>query len=372
MKNAARRVLIILVSLALAQTSLAQYVTGFVTDENGGSVGGATVFVAHTTISTVSQPDGSFEIPSPPQNAFEIVAVDSSNLLGVVKVTPETTSPYSIPLSASPASSNMPAASMSRDDLLEFFKSTAFAWTKNAGDIELLNPEALILGYDAENNIITALSDGPFRFRNPVLGYDVHIYNFQMGGNQVAYGWSGYAHYVPMTSEKGKDQKTWEKNRGKAYEGSQRHFLTSLSDGRLKKEEFAAYFVDGPGSQADHAPILEAELKSVYGAPQPVLFEGKIDGSKRLDFVGWLRVQYYGNGGDSRWERYIDRYWPVSELSEVMKISLNVSFFQLPDYQAIFDPTGIVWPTTNPSIQTMGYWSFFRLADTLPNDWMPE
>jgi len=261
---------------------------------------------------------------------------------------------------------------MGRDDLMEFFVSTAFSWTKNASDIEVLHPETLLLTHDAGNNVMTASSDGPFQFRNTALGYDVTIYDFNLGGNQIAYGWSGYAHFSPMKAQKSKEQKSWDKNRKNAYEGSQRHFLRALADGRVKKEEFAAFFVEGPGSQADHAPILEADLKSVYGAPQQVMFNGKIAGSKRLDFIGWLRVQYYGSGGDSRWERYIDRFWPVSELSEVMKANMNVSFFQLPDYQSIFDPSGIVWPSRSPSIQTMGYWSFFRLADTLPNDWMPK
>ncbi len=261
---------------------------------------------------------------------------------------------------------------MHRDALLDFFRSTAFSWTKNSEDVEILNPEVLILNHDPATNVMSAESSAPFTFRNNPLGYDVTIYDFKMGGNQVAFGWSGFALFAPIASDNSKDQKNWEKARGKTYEGSQRHFLQALADETLKKEEFGAYFVEGPGSQSDHSPVFEAGLKSVYGAPQPIMFKGKGEGSKRLDFSGWIRIQYFGSGGDNRWQRYIDRYWPVSDLSEVMKSETNISFIQLPDYQAVFDVSGILWPSRAPSIQTMGYWSFFRLADSLPNDWAPE
>lgn len=371
MKRYVRTTAIFLFLLLSVCSVKAQTVTGTVTNDAGQAVSGAKVFISLTTLSTTTDAQGAFSLNSPGFSAFEVVAVTPDESLGVVTVTPDLTAAITIKLALKPASPATGQSALSRDELLDFFHSTAFSWTKNSEDVEIVNPDVLILNHDPANNVMTAAASAAFTFRNDPLGYDVTIYDFQMGGNQVAFGWAGYVLFTPFASDNAKDQKNWEKAREKTYEGSFRHFLKALADEKLKKEEFGAYFAEGPGSQSDHSPVFEAGLKSVYGAPQPIMFTGKAGTAKRLDFSGWVRVAYFGSGGDSRWVRYIDRYWPVSELSQVMKSETNISFIQLPDYQAFFDPTGILWPTKAPSVQSMGYWSFFRLADLLPNDWKP-
>lgn len=360
--------LLLSVSNVQAQTGT---VTGTVTNAEGQVVSGAKVFIALTTLSTTTDAQGAFSINSPGFGAFNVVAVTSDESLGVVTVTPDLTAAIAIKLAPKPALPATGSTALSRAELLDFFHSTAFSWTKNSEDVLIVNPDVLILNHDPTTNVMIATASAAFTFRNDPLGYEVTIYDFQMGGNQVAFGWSGHVLFTPIASSNSKDQKNWDKAREKTYEGSQRHFLKALADEKLKKEEFGAYFAEGPGSQSDHSPVFEAGLRSVYGAPQPIMFTGKAGASKRLDFSGWVRVAYFGSGGDTRWERYIDRYWPVSELSQVMKSETNISFIKLPDYQAIFDVSGILWPTKAPSIQAMGYWSFFRLADLLPSDWTP-
>jgi len=358
--------------LVLASPSLAQTVTGTVYNSDGAPVAEATVFISNTTIQGMTDADGQFSIETPPHSTFEVVAASENGLLGVGVFTVGETDFVRIQMDTAPENADG-TSTLGTDELMDFFTSTAFSWTKNSGDIELLNPDVLNISYSDLDNVISVTSDAPFEFSNPVLGYSVKIYDFSLGGNQVGYGWSGYALFTEHTPQKSKDTKNWEKNRVKAFEGSPRHFLKSLADDRIKKEEYAAYFVEGPGAPSDHSPILEAGLKGIYGAPQPLMFDGKPADAKRMDFGGWVRVVYYGNGGDSRWERYIDRYWPVSDLSEVMKMSMNNSWITLPDYQAFFDPsTGVGLPSTAPAVQTMGYWTFFRLAEFLPDNWLPE
>jgi hypothetical protein len=365
-------ILLLASSLFITGKSAAQNVAGVVITVEGVPVSDALVFVANTSISTSTNDEGAFALTVPDLGSFNVVAVTSNESLGVVTVFPDSEPNLSITLSPKPEMAAASTSALTREELLDFFESTTFSRTKNAEDIEIGNTDNLILNHDASTNIISVSSSTPFTFRNNALGYEITIYDFQMGGNQVAFGWSGYAFFSKLEAPKAKNQKTWDKNREKTYKGSQRHFLKAIADEKLKKEEFAAFFVQGPGSQDDHSPVLEAGLRSVYGAPQPIMFNGKTDSSKRLDFTGWLRIQFYGSGSDNRWERYIERFWPISELSEMMKTQSNISFIQLPEYQAVFNAGGIVWPTQAPSIQTMGYWSFSRLADTLPIDWASE
>ncbi len=358
--------------LLLATPVLSQQVTGTVYDADGTAVANATVFVSNTTITGFTDAEGGFSIDTPPHTTFEVVAATENGLLGVGVFTVGETDGLRIQMDSAPELAQG-TSTLSEEDLMDFFTSTAFSWTKNSGDIEMVNPEVLNISHSDTNNIISVTSNAPFEFINPSLGYAIKIYDFSLGGNQVGYGWSGYALFTELTPKKSKDTKTWGKNRKKAFEGSPRHFYKSLADDRVKKEEYAAFFVEGPGGTSDHSPILEAGLKGIYNTPQPLILDGKPGDAKRMDFGGWVRVIYFGNGGDPRWERYIDRYWPISELSEVMKMTINNSWITLPDYQAFFDPsTGVDLPSASPAIQTMGYWTFFRLADILPDNWLPK
>ena len=358
--------------LILALPVSGQSVIGTVFNIEGSPQEGALVFISNTSIQGMTDAEGKFSLDAPIHSTFEVVATTEEGMLGKGLFTIGETDFVRIQMDSAPDTPDG-TSTRSREELMDFFVSTAFSWTKNSGDIEMVNPEVLNIDFDEANSVISVTADAPFEFLNPALGYSIKIYDFTLGGSQVAFGWGGYPLYSELTPEKSKDTKNWNKNREKIYEGSLRHFLKSLADDRVKKAEYAAYFVEGPGAPSDHSPILEAGLKGIYGAPQPVMFDGRPADAKRLDFGGWVRVVYYGNGGDSRWERFIDRFWPVSDMSEVLKSSLNNSWITLPDYQAFFDPnTGVLLPSSPPSTQVMGYWTFFRMADMLPDDWMPE
>ena len=346
----------------------ARQITGTVTGPDGSPVSGATVFVHHTTLVTESGPDGSFTLPAPPQYAFEVAAAADGLAPFGVRATRTDHTDLALQLGAAVD----PAGSAPDATLLDEFRITAFSYTRFSSDIVIENPDALRITKDAGMGTLDVKSAGPFAFSNPALGYRMVIHGLRLGGNAVAYGWSGWAYFESMTPEKSKDEKTWASNRETTFEGSRRHFLASLMAGEMKKQEWAAWFVGGPGAAEDHSPILEAGLKSVYGDPQPILFEDDRPGVGRVDWAGWLRIKYFGDGGDSRWPKFIGRFWPVSDLSEVLASEMHVSFVELPAFQAFVDATGVLLPSDALATRELGYWTFHRLADTLPYDWMPE
>lgn len=356
-----------LLVVLLALPASAQNVSGIVTDASSGDpVAGAVVFIANTTISTTTDATGVFQLDTPPQYFFEVVAAADGTSPSMQSVSQTTASELTLVMSPKAESGgNAPS-----EDDVEFFETTAFAQTRFAGDIEMVNPEVLRIERDEANNVIAVTATAPFEFVNSALGYRVRIHDFQLGGNQVGFGWGGYAQFIPLVAEKSKDEKNWRKNQETTYVGSRRHFLKSVIDGTLKDEEWAAYFVGGPGAMEDHSPIKEAELRSVYGDPQPILYEDERPNTWKLDWAGWMWVQYFGDGGDARWPRFIERFWPVSALSEVLAAP-NQSYVQLPNYMAFVDASGVLLPSTTPATQELGYWTFFRLADMLPHDWQP-
>jgi hypothetical protein len=345
----------------------ARQITGTVTGPDGSPVSGATVFVHLTTLATQSGADGSFSLPAPPQYAFEVAAAAN----GFAPTGLQANQAAHTGLTLQLGGEQTPEGSPPDATLLEEFKITAFSYTRFASDIVIENPDVLRISRDASMGTLDVQATAPFVFTNPALGYRVTIHGLRLGGNAVAYGWNGWTQFEPLTPEKSKDEKTWASNRETTYEGSRRHFFSALMAGEMKKQEWGAWFVGGPGAAEDHSPVLEADLKSVYGDPQPILFSDDRPGVGRVDWAGWLRIKYFGDGGDSRWPRFIDRFWPVSDLSEVLASEMHVSFVELPTFQAFVDASGVLLPSERPATQVLGYWTFHRLADMLPNDWMP-
>lgn len=346
----------------------ARQITGTVSGPDGSPVAGATVFVHQTTLVTQSGADGRFELPAPPQYAYDVAA--AADGYSPVGTRADQTNHTDLMLQLGAAQTLDGSAPDTA--LLDEFKITAFSYTRFSSDIAIENPDALRITRDDAMGTLDVQSTTPFVFTNPALGYRVTIHGFRLGGNAVAYGWNGWMYYEPLTPEKSKDEKTWNNNRESTYEGSRRHFFASLMAGDMKKQEWAAWFVGGPGAAEDHSPVQEAGLKSVYGEPQPILFPDDRTGVGRVDWAGWLRIKYFGDGGDGRWPKFIDRFWPVSDMSEVMASEMHVSFVELPTYQAFVDASGVLLPSDAPATRELGYWTFYRMADMLPNDWMPK
>lgn len=360
--------LLTLLAVLVATPGTARQIAGQIVDADGQPVVGATVFVDMTTLQTTSDADGRFNMPTPAHYAFEVVAISEGYMATGVQANREDCRDMRITMAAPVETMGEPLD----EDMLSFFELAAFSYTRFARDIEMESPDVLRHSFDESMNAISVESTGPFVFINPALGYKVTIHDFRMGGNAVAYGWDGYTLFEPQTAEKKKDEKNWTKNRTTTYEGSRRHFLASLMAGDMKKQEWAAWFVGGPGAAEDHSPVKEAELKGIYGEPLPILFDDDRPGVGRIDWAGWVRIKYFGDGGDGRWPEFIDRHWPVSDLSEVFASEMHVTFVELPTYQAFVDDTGVILPSDEPATRELGYWTFHRLADMLPLDWMPE
>lgn len=369
MRATARLTLLLSALLLMSASAVsARQIAGTVVDQDGQPLAGATVFVDMTTLQTTTDDAGRFEMPTPAHYSFEVVAVAPDFLATGERTNQEDCRDMTIAMAEPIEAMGEPLDG----DMLSFFELAAFSYTRFARDIEIENPEVLRHTFDEANGVISVESTGPFVFLNPELGYRVSIHDFRFGGNAVGYGWDGYTLFEPMTPEKKKDEKNWTKNRENTWEGSRRHFFSALMAGELKNEEWAAWFVGGPGAAEDHSPIQEAELKGIYGEPIPILYEDDRPGVGRVDWSGWVRIQYFGDGGDGRWPEFIGRHWPVSDLSEVLSSEMHVTFVELPTYQAFIDDTGVILPTEGPATTELGYWTFFRLADMLPLDWMPE
>ncbi len=87
-----------------------------------------------------------------------------------------------------------------------------------------------VLTFDDSGQYFKAKASQPILIENPELGYRITyiLDDFEIDGTEVRY--AGDHYYESMSSKSKRQLKKWEKNRKKAYNGSLRHLLKTLTD----------------------------------------------------------------------------------------------------------------------------------------------
>ena len=105
----------------------------------------------------------------------------------------------------------------------------SFLGTSKNGELCLILNE-FVLTFDENGQYFRAKASQPIRIENPELGYRITyiLDDFEIDGTEVRF--AGDHYYESMISKSKRQLKKWEKNRKKAYNGSLRHLLKTLTD----------------------------------------------------------------------------------------------------------------------------------------------
>ena len=108
------------------------------------------------------------------------------------------------------------------------FRRSFLGTSKNGESCLILNE--FVLTFDDSGQYFKAKASQPIRIENPELGYRITyiLDDFEIDGTEVRY--AGDHYYESMSSKSKRQLKKWEKNRKKAYNGSLRHLLKTLTD----------------------------------------------------------------------------------------------------------------------------------------------
>ena len=108
------------------------------------------------------------------------------------------------------------------------FRRSFLGTSKNGESCLILNE--FVLTFDDNGQYFKAKASQPIRIENPELGYRITyiLDDFEIDGTEVRY--AGDHYYESMSSKSKRQLKKWEKNRQKAYNGSLRHLLKTLTD----------------------------------------------------------------------------------------------------------------------------------------------
>ena len=215
-------------------------IKGKITSSKGENLEGASVYLNNTTIGTITNSKGEFQLKINKGNYNLVVSflgyktkqlsINTNTPIGFLnlKMNSDTNLLDEVVLRKTKYDADW-KYNLSR------FKQAFLGKTLLAEQCEILNPKSIHFDYDYKSNKLTAFAKEPLKIKHKGLGYLISydLVDFELKNKQLFF--SGYARYQNLrTSIRNK----WKRNRQIAYNGSQMHFLRSLLNKRLKDDGF--------------------------------------------------------------------------------------------------------------------------------------
>jgi hypothetical protein len=327
-------------------------ITGNVIDQSTGMpLSLVNVFLANTTKGTTTNKLGAYRIGQIPFGSYELVVSMMGYEIQTVRMElakPDTTTmnfrlvPRIIPMEAVV----MEAAEEAEwKKNLEIFKEAFFGNTKNALKCEILNPEVLDFEIRKSPYLFTATAREPLQIINWALGYRIHAILMSFKLEKEIFRYVVKPQFEELRTEDGNVRKRWSTNRRKAYNGSLRHFLATLTTLELRQEGFSVWkSVAAEGTPYD-SYLKRDKLLSL-------LLPGIYPFERRLHFDNYLKVIY------------------KNERDELHNKDFQMSVIKLTQDQVTITKSGQAYDKL--AIINYGRWAEERFAEELPLDYVPE
>lgn len=223
----------------------AQTLKGLVIDETDAPLEGASVFFNGTTVGTITNTDGKFEIKmvdiQNPVLVFQYIGYETkminefstSNIS--IKLIPKISELTEVIIKPNP---------FSRKECIEAFKKSFLGVTKAGKSCEILNEDVIEFEFDVTTNTLYAHASEPIEVLNNYLGYHIsfnliqHHTKFSKRTLNQDFAKENFFIVTTFFKDINDDKKSREKNRKKVYLGSVNHFFKSLADNQLKENNF--------------------------------------------------------------------------------------------------------------------------------------
>ncbi len=375
-------------SIFLFQNSVFSQVSisGRVTDkDNGEAIAMANIFIAYSTIGTTSDNEGNFELKNVPEGDYELVIshIAYKNTVREVRVNQDRSS---LDIQLSPFKRVLEEITIleKKDKAwkrnFKKFQGAFLGATKNARSCEIVNPWVIDFEKD-EKGTFRASASELIQIRNNALGYKITFFlqSFTMKRGVVQY--SGKPKFEILIADSDKQKKSWKKNRIKTYNGSQRHFFTSLVTNSLNEDGFEIYMAKLNSKRSGFEVTTVAR-------PSNIFFPNR-DGSTYSFHVNeFLKIIYTKEKEENNYISQLDvpdnnSIIPViskqqtigRDRGEKEPIDHRSSNFQT-SYMFLRKKTMQLYSNGLPAnpeyIQEYGYWAWERVAELMPFDYVVE
>lgn len=276
-----------------------QNIKGKITNSNLQQIAGASVYLDGTTIGTISDSEGLFEITS--NNKYNTLLI--VKYLGYEDI--YVSNPYEkefytfvlVPKINEIETVVIVKDGFTRKQKLQLFREQFLGLTKYGKACKILNEDAIDFNYDLETFIFTASCPEPIRVENPLLGYfidfdlqDFYVkFNFKTI-NSVNAIQSLFLGTVKYTETKIDDKII--KNRNDVYFGSAVDFFKGIIDNSWSEKKFILYLGKFPVLANDYFKVLKKDdlYEVTVTSTNKVSFS--IGGIKKTNFYADFNLLY--------------------------------------------------------------------------------
>jgi hypothetical protein len=355
--------LLLLLSLHLSIAGFSQDKTfpidGVVLDSvSGQPLNNASVFCQNTTVGTLSKEDGRFHLRLA-NGGYDLVISYTGYETQVMRIGKDHRGTDTLQIRLKEQDKSLEQAVVTGSAEVadgwakygQFFLDNFIGTTPNAAQCSLDNKEALKFYFYKKRNKLRVKATNPLIVTNNALGYkiiyqlDSFVYDYT--GNIGSY--TGYPLFdtLPGTPDQ---QQTWKQNRLYSYSGSRLHFIRSWYDSTLAYEGFVLELADSTNGN---------KMQRIEDPYDPKYYS-RDSGDVEINIQGRLRVSYTSQVPDRKY--LIQNRFPLTTGVEISAIDILGGF--------IIEENGYFYDQTD--VTNIGYWSWKKLAEVLPYDYLPE
>ncbi|MEO6669183.1 MAG: carboxypeptidase-like regulatory domain-containing protein [Ferruginibacter sp.] len=348
--------------ISLSQ-STSFYVSGKVINaESKQPMLGASVFAENTTVGTTTDAEGNFRLQLPNGGYQLVVTFTGFNTESKRINAADAVNAISFELRQK--EKEMEAVSVVStgevkdgwDKYGRFFIEQFIGKTTNSASCTIKNKEALKFYFSKKRNRLKVKASESLVIENNALGYNIkyaldsftHEY-----ASQVSL-YTGNPLFEEMTSTDASQQEKWKKAREEAYKGSVLHFMRSVYNRQLKEDGFEIQYVISINGR-DSA----LRLKNFYSALNYIKDDSlqTVEIKPNQNQVGVLYTK----------EKPAAAYLTENE-KEPTDFQFSILSF-LPGHSITIEQNGYYFEQNE--ITTNEYWTWERVADLVPYDYVP-
>jgi len=314
------------------------------------------VYIAGSTLGSATDERGHFAIHGIPVGVHEVVASHIAFSAYASRIRLREGEDRTIKISLEPRAVELGEVEVISEDPTEWRKSLAtfrrlfLGSTRNASLCTIQNPEVLDFP-KGESGDFMAVSRAPLNLENKALGYAVEyvLDSFSFDGTYIRI--SAKPRYAPLEPSSEQERGFWERNRLRAYKGSQRHFLVSLVQGRLLEEGFRVVEIEALGKM----PRLEVRTIVDW---ERIVSPATSSYEATVHFDNFLEVEYVYEDIETGYD-LLRRGQSERQTSWIKLTGAGITVSVEGDIREPFPLT------------VLGYWAWERAADSLPSDYIP-
>jgi CarboxypepD_reg-like domain len=318
---------------------------------------GASVFCQNTTLGTISNAEGAFNLKLP-NGGYDLIVSYTGYETQVVRINSGNAGNLTIELKQKDKSLQEVAVVGTNevpDGLAkygQFFMDNFIGNTGSSAQCKIQNPEVLQFYFSKKRNRLKVKAKEELIIVNNALGYKIkfQLDSFAHEYNTNVSVYTGFPFFEELTGTDAQ-QIVWKQNREKAYKGSRLHFIRSWYGHNLENEGFVIEQVDPYSSTIKTTPVENPYDTILYKEVENKDVEINYNGKLRIIYKNALPDPKYL--AESKLPAYLKSQITILDISDGFVIQQNGYFYDQND------------------VTNIGYWSWEKVADALPYDYKP-